>query len=641
MTGQSLPNKFTMSFEPNTIEHLGLKLYSILPPVIGELISNAWDADATKVEISVPKGEITSSLEVVVRDFGPDVGMTPDELQNAYLPIGRNRRDVLSTDISKNGRPLTGRKGIGKLSAFGIASILEIRSIKNNFAVCISLDYEKMKSWPKGKDYEPDIVHDRCGPTTDPAGTEIRIKNLRRKSPIDEVSLRRGIARRFIFIGKGFEVILNGIQITNKDRRLKEDCNKFWDVSELPDGGLIDHDKGWIVTGWMGLVEKSSQTERGVDVFARGKAVELETMFGLKTTHIQFARAYVLGEIYAEFLDNEEDFISTGRNLVHWESIPGQKLEAWGQNALTFVFKEWLRLQHESKEKNIVKDTDFEKWLLSRTSREQTIAKKLVHTIVKDPNIEPESAKPLLDIVKTNIEYVAFQELIDEIEESGTGVQTFLKLFEDWRIIEAREHLKLSDGRLEILEKLSKYIKEGALEVQQIQPLFEDNGWLVNSSWGAVTGQTRYTELLRKNCVESKTIDEKDRRIDILGYCISGAVYVVELKRPEKTLSREDLEQIERYVDWARSNFLGTGPDSPKYITGLLLVGNLSSDAAIQKKMERLSGDDIRVDTFDALYERAYNIYGEVEKRLKKVAPEYSREARITKKKILKGEIKK
>jgi len=44
--------------------------------------------------------------------------------------------------------------------------------------------------------------------------------------------------------------------------------------------------------------------------------------------------------------------------------------------------------------------------------------------------------------------------------------------------------------------------------------------------------------------------------------------------------------------------------------------------------MGRLAGSDIRVETYDDLLHRARKIYGNAEKRLKKIAPEYSREAR-------------
>lgn len=623
--------KFTMVFEPTTIEHLGLKLYVSLPPVIGELVSNAWDADAEKVEISFPKGAITTSSEIVVRDYGH--GMDEKTVQEAYLRIGRNAREALGRDTSElKNRPLMGRKGLGKLAGFGIASELEVRTIRNGNAICIKLNFEQMKSWPRGKPYEPEVIAERTGKTDEPNGTEIRIRKLLRQRAITVDSVRPELARRFTVINDDFKVSVDGVQITYKDRRLRENCKNAWDVTELPNGNVIDKAMGWTVQGWIGLIEKSSQIERGVDVFARGKAVELETMFGLKTTSIQFARAYVVGEVHADFLDAEEDNISTARNSAHWESPAGQKFQEWGGEALKYVFKQWLELRHKEKEEKIVKTAGFDKWLSTRTSHEQKVARKLIKAIVEDENIEPESASPLLEIIKTNIELQAFQELVDEIEDSGTNVELLLKLFGDWRVIEAREHLRLSDGRLEVIEKLSEYIEKGALEVKQIQPLFEENGWLVNPTWGTVTGQTRYTDLLRKNCIEP-TEPVEDRRIDILGYEVGGIVHVVELKRPEKTLSRKDLEQIERYVDWARANLIGTGPDSPKYVTGLLIVGRLSKEKEIDGKVVRLAGSDIRVETFGDLLHRATKIYGEVEKRLKSIAPEYSREARRARKK--------
>lgn len=390
---------FTMEFEPATIEHLGLKLYVSLPPVIGELVSNAWDADSDKVEITLPDGPIIPQSEVIVRDYGE--GMEETEVQNAYLRIGRNRREETGKSATQGkGRPLMGRKGIGKLSAFGIASELEVRTVKNRKAICIRLNFDDMKACPKSKPYNPQVIAERSGSTSDPAGTEVRIRKLHRKRAIDKDGLRKQLARRFTVIDRDFTVLVNGEQITANDRRLRDDCRKAWDVTELPSGRTVDSAAGWEVSGWMGIVEKSSQTDRGVDIFAKGKAVELDTMFGLKTTHIQFARAYLVGEIHADFLDGDEDNISTARNSAQWESDAGQKLQEWGTAAVKFVFEQWLELQRKAKETKIRRTADFETWLATRTTREQKVANKLIKAIVDDTNIEPESAGPLLEIVK-------------------------------------------------------------------------------------------------------------------------------------------------------------------------------------------------------------------------------------------------
>lgn len=625
-----LPAKFTMEFEPTTIEHLGLKLYTSLPPVIGELVSNAWDADAQEVTISIPEGPIAEGSEVVVADNGE--GMDPGELQDKYLFIGRNRREADRTEVTGKGRPLTGRKGLGKLSAFGIADELEIRTVRNRFAATIRLNYQAMRSWPRGRPYEPTIVTERSGTTNESNGTTVTIKSLRRKRAIGLDWIKRELARRFRFIGSDFCVRINGAPIEPTDRRKKEDCRAAWDVAELKSGRVVDAAEDWKATGWIGIVEKSSQVDRGVDIYARGKAIELDTMFNLKTTHAQFARAYVVGEINAEFLDADEDRIATARNSVNWETEAGQKLQEWGEKALKDVFDRWLALQHKEKEERIVKVAKFDEWLASRTSREQRVAKRLLKVIVEDPDIDPESAGPLLEIIKSNVEFQAFQDLVDEIEESGTSVQTLLKLFRDWRVIEAREHLKLSDGRLEAMEKLSRFIEQGALEVKQMQPLFETNTWLIDPAWGSASGQTTYSKLLRAQFPESEKTPEQERRLDLLGIRISSEINVVEIKRPKRKLARKDLEQIESYVDWARGNLLATGDDAPRSARGLLIVGELNDKKDVQEKMTRLAGDDIRVETYRDLLQRARQVYGEVQEKLKDIAPEYSREARRAKK---------
>jgi hypothetical protein len=183
------------------------------------------------------------------------------------------------------------------------------------------------------------------------------------------------------------------------------------------------------------------------------------------------------------------------------------------------------------------------------------------------------------------------------------------------------------------MEKFSSFIDKGALEVKEMQPLFENNPWLIDPTWGTVSGQETYSKLLRKQFPESVKVPESDRRIDLLGIRMSSEINVVELKRPKKKLTRHNLEQIENYVDWARTNLVGTGADAPRYVRGLLVVGELSSSPEIQQKMARLAGSDIRVETFDDLLHRARTIYGQVQERLKGIAPEYAKSARRARRK--------
>jgi hypothetical protein len=622
-SAKALPT-FEMNFQPQTIEHLGLRLYSSLPPVIGELVSNSWDADAPLVEVTFPESAIKPGDEVVVTDHGH--GMAAQELQDFYLDIGRDRREHLKKDTSPKGRKVTGRKGLGKLAVFGVADELEVRTVRHGEAVCIRLNYPAMKAWPRGKPYRPEIVAPRTGGTNEKNGTEVRIRSLRRKNAIDPSWVRRELARRFRMIGPDFKVSVNGKAIKAADQRLREDTKKSWDVSSLAGEGIVDAGRSWEVEGWMGFLEKSSQLDRGIDIYARKKAVELDSMFQVKTTHAQFARAYLVGEVHANFLDESEDFISTARNSVAWESDAGIALQKWGEAVIKDVLEKWVTQQREEKQKKIVTTGKFDEWLQGRTRTEQRVANRLLKVIVDDDSIEPEAAAPLLEIIKANVEFQAFQELVDEIEDSGVSVTTLLQLFKDWRIVEARQRLQIADGHLEATERLQEFIEEGALEVQQLQPLFEEHTWLIDPMWTEADGQSTYSTMLREKFKESKAVPESDRRLDILGVTAGSELHVVELKRPEKTLSRTDLEQIEEYVDWMRTQ-TATSPQV-QVVAGRLIVGRHSTNAEVVKKAERLAKEGIRIFTFRDLLQQAKTVYGLTEKKLKAIAPEYSREAR-------------
>src|SRR3954447_17515035 len=111
------PKPLELRFAGQLVEQLGAQLYPRVTSSLAALISNAWDADATNAWITVPfdrKWDESAVIEVV--DDGH--GMTYQQAQDRYLIVGRNRRREDGA-TSEGGRPLHGRKGIGKLAAFG------------------------------------------------------------------------------------------------------------------------------------------------------------------------------------------------------------------------------------------------------------------------------------------------------------------------------------------------------------------------------------------------------------------------------------------------------------------------------------------------------------------------------------------
>mgnify|MGYP006292304887 FL=1 len=101
-------NSFTFEISLSILNHLGRNLYRSFMTVLGEAISNSWDADANHVWISIDREK--SSL--IIKDDG--IGMDSEDFQNKFLKIGYSKRKDGAVKSDK-GRSFIGRKGIGKI----------------------------------------------------------------------------------------------------------------------------------------------------------------------------------------------------------------------------------------------------------------------------------------------------------------------------------------------------------------------------------------------------------------------------------------------------------------------------------------------------------------------------------------------
>lgn len=110
--------------------HILRELSGIYPTFVSafkELVSNAYDADATLVTIQFSPDLST----VTVEDNG--IGMTPFEFQNEYIRIGGGTRRW-GGNLTAGGRWPIGRKGIGFLAVARYCYLVEVHSHANRVA---------------------------------------------------------------------------------------------------------------------------------------------------------------------------------------------------------------------------------------------------------------------------------------------------------------------------------------------------------------------------------------------------------------------------------------------------------------------------------------------------------------------------
>ena len=90
-----------------------------------ELVKNAYDADATKVDIFFDIPQDKNSIKITVKDNGH--GMSKDVVINKWLVPSTD--DKLQRKTSPNGRVLQGRKGVGRYAASILGDDLLLKTI--------------------------------------------------------------------------------------------------------------------------------------------------------------------------------------------------------------------------------------------------------------------------------------------------------------------------------------------------------------------------------------------------------------------------------------------------------------------------------------------------------------------------------
>jgi len=102
-TPPAADHNLVLRFGGSLVEQLGAQLYPSVTATVAELISNAWDADAENVWITIAfNDEWDDDSEIVVLDDGN--GMTRGLAQETYLIVGRKRRLSKFGDKSEGGR---------------------------------------------------------------------------------------------------------------------------------------------------------------------------------------------------------------------------------------------------------------------------------------------------------------------------------------------------------------------------------------------------------------------------------------------------------------------------------------------------------------------------------------------------------
>jgi hypothetical protein len=328
--------QFTFEISLSILNHLGRNLYRSFMTVLGEAISNSWDADANNVWVYID----TKRDSLVIKDDG--VGMNAEDFQNKFLKIGYSKRKVGSK--STNGRPYIGRKGIGKIALLSCAEKINVwtrKSPQNEYVGGVidnSVLDEAIKDdltpdgYPLGRADEKLFQAYKQGLDH---GTIIYFQKITDgvRNSIHQIRKVIALYFRFSLIDDGFRILVNDEPITLDDLDdLAKNTQFLWNINGLDDpyvsqklvATTLEH--GSIaaegsLNGFIASVRKprdlgifTTDQKVGVDLFVNGRLREKDLLRHISTARIY--ESYLYGQIHYDGLDDDTDRFTSNREGI-------------------------------------------------------------------------------------------------------------------------------------------------------------------------------------------------------------------------------------------------------------------------------------------------------------------------------------
>lgn len=587
---------YEMVISRTTIDKLGIKLYDKASAVIAELIANAYDADAEKVVVEVPLGEYLASkaggkitdkgYTISVTDNGH--GMIPDEVNRHYLQIGKDRRidpDWGNLSREKN-RPVIGRKGIGKLACFGICRIIEVISAggpktdKGYLTANLFLNYDEIV---KDTDERYSPIPGKLDRTyRETRGTTVTLHNfLFRKIP-DAEAFHRQLAARFGLPQKDWTIevhdSLNAVEpftVGELEIDLLEGTriDLTGRVIELEDGTKLP------ISGWVGISRNPyrDQAMTGIRIYVRGKIVA-QTLFDIPSGfHGEHTlRSYLVGEIHADWLDEDEDLIQSTRQDILWATEIGQAFQGWGQDlvkeigSMSTSFRRqqaWQIFQEKSRIEELTRERIADPEL--RTGIIE-VAKVIARTSSRESLDDDTYIESLVNLAfSLGPHHVIVEKLHTIAETADSPFEVLVGFFTQASTAETYELGQIAYERIKAIERLESSLSPERDEAE-LQKLLEEAPWLIHSDWTPLTkNQTLETARAAFERWYSKeygvpvvtsAIDYRNKRPDFVLLNHAHSLEVVDIKKPRHELNDEDFERLHRYHE-AFASFLGRHPE--------------------------------------------------------------------------------
>jgi hypothetical protein len=615
--------KYVMTISRLTVDKLGVKLYDRVSAVIAELVANSYDADARKVTITAPMGEYLATRnqeQVIDKGYTIEVtdngnGMTPDEVNRYYLRVGAERRKDERGDKSKKfGRKVMGRKGVGKLAPFGICHQIEIltsggtttkgkdadgRTSTGYLTAHLILNRDEILK-DEEYNYAP-TVGKLDGTIAKRTGTTITLRTfaIRKVPTIDDFS--RALAQRFGVKSPHWQIELVDALKTPTDAAYKAIVGEFdivtmentkisfrpgddgkienqaFDTDGKPvadlNAGFTFNGNNYPINGWVAYAKEPYKDDlmAGVRIYCRGKIAAQTNLFNRKAgfTGEHDVRSYLVGELHADWLDEQEDLIQTDRRDILWSHELGQEFQNWGQLVVRKIGtrsrdpmkkKTWDRFKEVAKLEKRVQEAFPREDQASLRERAMKVAQMVGQTIRADEVEDVEHVEHFVQLSLMLAPVITLDEKLRAAADSSDSPLTVVTdILRTARVAELASFGRIAEDRIRVIETVEKLKDDPNTLESAFQTLIETSPWLIDPQWSPITANQSFSTLRKefikffkqKTGTDLNLTDFSDpkKRADFVMSSQDNIIQIIEIKQPQHKLADEEVDRIVKYRD--------------------------------------------------------------------------------------------
>ena len=619
-------SRLKIRFHGRIIDHLGIQMYQSPVAAIAELVANAWDADSPHVRITLPNN-LDDKAVLQIEDNGR--GMTFKECEERYLNVGYNRRIEDNASETQGGRPLLGRKGIGKFAGFGIAERIKVATVSKETGekTVFELNLHHLRSESYVAEGGEIAVEEYLPPDEnrrEDHGTSFVLKQLtlgRRPSPAE---FRRSMSRRFLLLqwAEDFRVEVNGQPIPQDEdlarvefmfpRDFTDDempasltLEDGWGVESLPNGQRVR----WRVFFFKETIDEEEL--QGIAIFSKVKLAQRPFFFNLSGgLSGQHGQAYMAGQVLADYVDQlKDDIIATERQRINWERPEAIPLEKWGQSLVKRLLGIWRDRRGEERRKRIeTRLADFVPRLERLEAHERRTVEQALKKLGGIETLTDRQFDDLGGAMLTAWEQGRLHGLIDDIAySSDLTTDRFLELLIEAEVLVALNVAEVIRTKLEALRGLRRLVEEGELE-NAVRDYIAEKPYLLDPRWETFKREVSLQHVLDAAAGEVglSTADDtvQRKRID-LALRSNEHLLVVEFMRPDATADWDHISRVRRYILIVRDRVEALTELRITRVTGLFVADRLEQRVDVAKEVQELKKTDIFAYDWESLLEQS------------------------------------